>query len=281
MSETDTIQGDHTERRNHSSPYKSQFGEDALLEAYFEQKRGGYYIEVGAFNGIEDSNTFVFEQEMGWRGILIEADPELAEKCRKIRPLSQVYNCAIVKPDSPETVTFEVVDGWKTMSSLSVKPEMLLRVEHVKDRIQVREITVAAMTLDQVLTKAKPPQIDFMTLDIEGFEWDALQGFSLSVWKPQVLIIERNTHYPDAKIMGYLHKNAYRFLRTTGVNDWFVPREKDNRTDEVYRKWLFRHYYLPKYLTFWKPTIMAPLKQFTKSFLIRHALFHKVKPPKK
>src|SRR5262249_34004704 len=144
----------------------------------------------------------------------------LAEQCRRSRPGSQIVNCAVVGSGSPPEATFEVVDGWKALSSLRVRQH--LHGEELPAELKVRKITVPARTLDQVLEECSANQIDYITVDVEGEEWGVLDGFTISKWRPQVAIVERSTTVPDPRILDYMHSNGYFYLRTTGgINDWF------------------------------------------------------------
>src|SRR5688572_25486589 len=98
------------------------------------------------------SNTFHFEQ-IGWKGLLIEADPELADRCRKARPASTVVHCAVVSPDSPASVTFEIAEDNKGLSSISLTEQGLQMLESWTGRRSIRTITVPAKTLDAILTE--------------------------------------------------------------------------------------------------------------------------------
>jgi FkbM family methyltransferase len=206
---------------------------------------------VGANDGETGSNTYYFEQQ-GWRCLLIEADPELAEMCRVTRPRSTTVNCAIVPPGSPPTVTFSVVRGARGLSSLQLDPRTLRRIGIDTSGDAVTEIAVVARTLDDVLAEQAPPQIDFMTIDVEGHEWGVLQGFDIARWRPRVLIIERNRHFPEARIMRYLRDAGYAYRRTTGVNDWFYAATAAETRSVVYQRKLLLGYYLPRYATAWR-----------------------------
>ena len=75
---------------NTSVPWNSQFGEDEWLYKHlFHGKSNGFYLEMGAMNGIDLSNTLFFERAAGWRGLLIEADPSefigVAPRCYRPR----------------------------------------------------------------------------------------------------------------------------------------------------------------------------------------------------
>jgi len=207
-----------------NSPYKAQFGEDRFLDDYFDHKRDGYYVEIGAFNGVKMSNTYFFEQQ-GWRGLLVEADPDLAEQCRSARPHSTVVNCAVVAPGSPAIVKFQISTDSKSLSSLSFDEARKKNLVLQTGDLRITEIEVQGRTLDDVLTEESVGRIDFLTIDVEGYEWAVLQGFSIERWRPEIVILERNTMFPDRRIVRYMFGHGYRYLRTRGVNDWFVLRD--------------------------------------------------------
>jgi FkbM family methyltransferase len=222
--------------------FKAQFGEDKLLFKHFAEKRDGFYVEVGALDGVYVSNTFFFEQ-IGWHGLLIEPIPEAAKKCGQARPCSEVICCAAVAPDSPVEIEFEVVEGWEALSAPSLNRERLHEYQP-----RVRKITVQAKTLDRILQEANVSQIDFLTIDVEGHEWEVLQGFTISHWRPEIVIIERWAALPDQKIMQYMHENNYIYKRTTGgLNDWFYQAKPGDSTCLSYRLSLFLSLYLPAY----------------------------------
>ena len=207
------------------TPYKAQNGEDRILEKRFPHKNG-YCVEVGCINGIDISNTYYFEKKREWKCLLIEADPYLVEQCRRNRPKSTVVQAAIVPPGTPERITFEVVEHNRGMSAISFDEAQIRHVEKY-EHFASRQIEVPAQTLDQVLEAAQPPHIDFITIDIEGHEWGALQGFDLTRWKPQVIILERRDKTPDARIVDYLTRHGYVKFMTTPIgaiddcNDWY------------------------------------------------------------
>lgn len=234
--------------------YYAQTGEDRILATYFAGVRDGYFAEIGAYDGIAFSNTYHFEQ-LGWRGVLVEANPMLAEQCRAARPGSRVFACAVVGPGNPPDVTFEIANGDPALSSLSITADMLRRVPGK----QVTNVTVPAKSLDAILAESKIPRLDFITVDVEGHEHEILQGFSLDRWTPQIVILERNTHLPDPRIMRLMHSHRYTLDRTTGVNDWFVLHPNNGELTRAYRWRLFFHYYLPKLATAWRPLLRSVL----------------------
>lgn len=260
-------------------PFGAQFGEDRLLAAHFAGRRDGFYVEVGAYDGVEGSATAYFD-EIGWRGILVEAVPELAERCRAARPRAQTFNCAAVAPGAPAEVVFEVVEGApgvSSLSSLAVRRDELRAVEHIADRVRIRRVTVPAKTLDQILQEGDAPDIDFITIDANGHERDVLRGFALDRWRPGVVIVERLGHLPDGTIMRHMHAHGYALRRKTGVNDWFVRRSDRSALGVRYRAWLFARHYLPRYLTVYMPFLRGPVRSALKRAVARLGLLERAR----
>ena len=196
----------------------AQFGEDEALLSYFSG-RAGFYVEVGAADGIENSNTLLLESH-GWTGILIEADPDRAELCRQARPASSVVSAAVVAPGSPASVTFyrAEIPGLSTTGLTEVGRQQL---QAWTGRVDLTEIVVPARTLDEILGDESPARVDVVTIDVEGHEAEVLAGFDLKRWRPRFVIVERNRSFPDARVVTALLRAGYRYHRTTGVNDWW------------------------------------------------------------
>jgi FkbM family methyltransferase len=192
----------------------AQHGEDRVLSAMFPSA-SGVFVEVGAADGVEGSNTLHFEQR-GWDGILVEANPHFAALCRNARR-SVVVECAVTAPGAPDRLPFQIVRNIPQLSGLALDAETLRRYG-VDD---LETVWVPSSTLDAVLFEHLGNRaVDFVTIDVEGHEWEVMQGFSIDVWKPTVVIIERN-YQPDWRIFRHMHAHGYGYTRTTGVNDWF------------------------------------------------------------
>jgi FkbM family methyltransferase len=230
-------------------PYRSQFGEDWVLDEFFGHRTSGFYVEVGAYNGVDISNTYFFEKR-GWGGVLIEASPPVAAECRRNRPGSRVVNCAVVGPGGPPEIEFNIVQDSQSLSRIQIgagDPNLNL-VRNFTGRLDVRPVRVPARTLDSILEEECGSRaIDFMTIDVEGYEYEVLRGFTIERWRPTVLIVERAKLLPESRIMRHLHRNGYRYECTTGVNDWFVVRGGAGIADSLrYRARLLAQLYAPK-----------------------------------
>jgi FkbM family methyltransferase len=209
--------------------FYSQHGEDAQLAAHFSRKTHGFFVEVGALDGITLSNTYFFERELGWSGILVEANPSEAKKCAAARPHSTVIQAAVVAPDSASRIAkFQVVKGEEGLSTLEMQPryrDLVSQLSAAREQpLSIVTIEVPTTTLDEILSRHARQTIDFMTIDIEGHEAAALRGLALGRrWRPQVLLIESTTVWPEIRVIGRLFRAGYAYRRTIVINDWFEP----------------------------------------------------------
>ncbi len=202
--------------------YYSQFGEDKILFEIFQGKTRGICIEVGANNGVDDSTSLFFER-MGWKCILVEPDPSLCQEMRSKRN-ALIYEYAA--SNRTDMVNLYVVEGAERAHGLSTISAN--REDH--DRIKShgfasRPVQVRTMTLDEILMDAQlDGDVDFISIDVEGHEYEVLEGLSLEKWKPIIILMEDNSNFENNIIRNYLKKYGYiRFLRT-GVNDWYAHR---------------------------------------------------------
>jgi FkbM family methyltransferase len=203
--------------------FHAQFGEDCLLYELFEGKQDGFFIEAGAFNGVDFSVSFAFEQ-LGWNGLLVEALPHRAEECRQRRLNSRVCHAALGPPNAPATATFTVtqdcyggmLSGRTDVASTSI----------AANGIPSQSITVPMVTLDALLESHNGP-IDFVALDLEGGEADALQGFALARFRPRVMLIEDNLLGQNSPLVRYMSTQPYTLVGWNEVNAIYI------RSDEI------------------------------------------------
>lgn len=174
--------------------YLALNGLDRKLERYLDID-GGVFVEAGANDGIQQSNTYYFERMRGWTGLLVEPVPELAAACRRHRR-AQVAEAALVGKDFPGATAELHFAG--LMSTLSgALGDAATTARHVATGLSVqnlqasRRLTVPARTLSALLDEAginRP--IDLLCLDVEGGEPEALQGLDLTRHAPRYICVE-------------------------------------------------------------------------------------------
>lgn len=203
----------------------SQNGEDLLLWNYFGRKRNGFYVEVGAYDGVGFSNTYFFEA-LGWRGILVEPVPDFYQKCLAARPGSKVINAVAGQRTTEDLVPFTVAVGGNGVGTLSYRGENPTQLDRIRSEGgSVRETSVPMVSLDDVLSDHDGP-IDFVSIDVEGSELEVLKGFNLQKFQPRVLVIEDNTGGSDPRVNEYLFTQGYKKSFQCAHNEFYT------RTDD-------------------------------------------------
>lgn len=203
----------------------AQFGEDQTLFRIFNEKCSGVCVEVGAFDGRTGSNTLAFE-EIGWGTVLIEPIPALADKIRQDRPRALLFEC-VVGPKSGEVI-LSIPTGSETLSSVSSSPSQIHRSINSSNIIE--KIAVSQRTLDSVLEEAGLNFIDFITIDVEGYEISVLEGFDLERWRPRIVILEDNSSGTSIDVALFMEARGYSRFHSSGCNDWFCRKEDPLRT---------------------------------------------------
>jgi FkbM family methyltransferase len=193
-----------------------QFGEDRILEEIFGDRAEGYCVEIGAHDGLTGSASYLFEKR-GWQCLLVEPIPALVEEIRRHRACT-VVNCAV--SDREGAATFGVAEGVEEMSTLDLTPGHLKWIK--RSGGAVREMTVPTATLDSLLAEAAFPEIQFITIDVEGHEVAVLEGFTLEAHRPRIVIIEDNSIKGDPRVARYMADRGYVHFRRTGVNEWYA-----------------------------------------------------------
>ncbi|WP_249933174.1 FkbM family methyltransferase [Blastococcus sp. CCUG 61487] len=152
----------------------------------------GVFLEVGANDGYNQSNTWYLERHLGWTGVLVEPLPRLAAACRRTRSRSIVFNRALVGPGGPPTI--KIID-----SNLTSVAEGLQGAAQERRRLQGvkrREVVVPTATMSELIDESGLGRPNLISVDVEGAELAVLSGLDLSRHCPELLLVETDT--PDA-----------------------------------------------------------------------------------
>jgi FkbM family methyltransferase len=166
---------------------------DRKLDAAIDRD-GGFYVEAGANDGFTQSNTYWLERFRGWRGILVEPMPTHLEECRLERPSATIVNAALVPADHhAPTVRMQYGDLMSSVQGAHGDEDAEQR--WVEPGLAVGwhdpyEAEVPARTLSSILDEHCAPEVDLLSLDVEGFEPQALRGLDLERHAPRWIAVE-------------------------------------------------------------------------------------------
>lgn len=167
----------------------SQVGQDEWVVEVLRKKRHGFFLEIGASDGVELSNTLALERYLGWKGICVEANPELYRKLRKNRKCNVVN--ALVSLKSGRNMPFQM-DGMFS-GVLNTKGGMI--------RNKGETITIKSTTLDELLRKCDAPKIiDYFGLDVEGHEHEIIEGLSSDNYMFRFITVEHNKPHQGSEL---------------------------------------------------------------------------------
>lgn len=182
----------------------------------------GVFIEAGANDGIRQSNTFFLEKRRGWSGLLIEPVPRLAARCHRARPAATTVEALLVSPaDSGREIPLLDLD---LMSVVGTANEGLPDIEsHIATAESVQGISRASTqavgrTLTELIDEHLTRQVDLLSLDIEGYELEALRGLDLDRHRPAWILIETRRLDAVLEILGA----AYSLHDTLSHHDYLL-----------------------------------------------------------
>ncbi|RDU73754.1 FkbM family methyltransferase [Helicobacter aurati] len=200
--------------------FSGQLGQDAVAYSILRDKKEGFFVDIGAHDGISINNTYLFER-LGWKGFCVEANPHTFEILRQNRQCD-VYNFAVFSKNIGMTNLVVSNSDCSVLDTLEIN----LTQEHQK-RMQgygtLESISVSSITLNEIMQNYPDiSHIDFLSLDVEGGELDVLYGIDFSKYSFGVMTIEHNYTESQEKIIQFLRENGYRVLMQNGFDMVFV-----------------------------------------------------------
>lgn len=198
--------------------YYSQWKQDQILnENFFKNKKQGFFIDIGAHDGITINNTYYFEKNLDWKGIAIEPIPQIFETLKKNRKCNCILGGAYNKNGK---IKFTKIDGYSEMLSGISDSYDNRHKERINNEIKtmggnIKEIEIDCFTLERLIDENKDIPIntvgkkiiDYLSIDTEGSELQILEGINFDKAVFDVIEIEEN--YYDEKIYKLLERNGY------------------------------------------------------------------------
>ena len=182
----------------------SMDGEDIEIVKYFDNKKNGFYVDVGSYHPIERNNTMLLYNK-GWEGINIDISDFSIKLFDQLRPRDINLNLAVSKNEGEIEMYFQ-----KKLSQLStIKKEQIKK--SFQGEVKIRKII--SKTLTSILDESKfaNKKIDFLDIDVEGADMDVLESLDFEKYSPELIcieVIEKNNE--DSNIFNFLRKKDYK-----------------------------------------------------------------------
>lgn len=199
----------------------AQYNEDIILLALLHDVEKGLYVDVGANYPTRDSVTKLF-YDKGWRGINIEPIARLHALLEKERPEDTNLKCGVSNQKGKATLREYInIPGHSTFDSEQ-------KAQH-DSSIEYKEYDTPLRTLEDIFsTYIKEKQIHFVKVDVEGFEYQVLDGNNWDKYRPEVLCVEANHMSQNWRPM--LQEKKYKLFIEDGLNEYYIAEESWSRT---------------------------------------------------
>ncbi len=197
---------------------KSQLRQDLIVLCELKGKRGGYFVEFGATNGVDISNTYLLEKEFGWNGIVVEP-----ARCWR-NELSNNRGCEIdhrcVWSVSNQKLVFNEAPG----KDLSTIDQFSVGDLYGNERKGGKLYEVETISLLDLLEEYHAPsEIDYLSIDTEGSEYEILSNFNFNKHTFRVITCEHNYTPARQEIYELLTAQGYerKYENLSEVDDWY------------------------------------------------------------
>lgn len=207
----------------------SQSGEDLIVDFLFDAMLGVKeisYLDIGANDPIDLNNTYHF-YEKGYRGVCIDPNPLFREAYRSARP-EDTYVVAGVGPKKGKIKFFEISPN--TLSTFSEETARQYTEEDGHQLIKTSNVPVLILhdVVKRYFKNKKMP--NFLSIDIEGWDYEILDRMDFSKWRPTVICIETLTYASKKKqkktlsVIELIESKGYFVYADTYINSIFVDK---------------------------------------------------------
>ena len=185
--------------------FNSIYNLDKKMLKYLDYKNG-YYIECGAYDGVNQSNTWYYEKILNWKGVLIEPNFKKFQLLTKYRKKNNIFvNCALVEKNYKK----KDIKIFKKGLASATYDKNLFKKDYFQQYHKLPYYYSKVDNLTHILSKANAPKlIDFFSLDVEGYEENIIKGINFNEFNFRYFLIE--TQNPNVNRI--LHKNNYDLI---------------------------------------------------------------------
>ena len=214
---------------------KSQLYQDVFASFVIGNQFDKTFLEFGATDGLELSNSFMLENTLNWSGVLSEPSPQWHEVLKENRKYTKIIKKCIWS-ESGKILDFFMSDrgNFSTLNEFidSDKYSMPLNTESRKKAGKL--ITVETISLNDVIKEYfNNISPSYISIDTEGSEFKILESFNFENYRPKVFTVEHNFTELQSKIDELMVSKNYQriFRKLTSFDAWYVSKEALNELD--------------------------------------------------
>jgi FkbM family methyltransferase len=199
--------------------YYSQFGQDKYIyESFFPNKRDGVFVEIGASEPENGSNSLFFEN-LGWSGVLVEPNKGDVDALRKVRK-SPVEDSAIYK--TAGEFDFLLCEGYTKVLSGLLEEQNPYHLQRIQSEISQhggssKIVKVKCLTFSDLMKKYNLTSIDYLSVDTEGSEHSIISSIPWDACFPTCISVENN--YNERLVFDYLTDKGYSLVKKLGCDE--------------------------------------------------------------
>ncbi|MDJ0630792.1 MAG: FkbM family methyltransferase [Rhodobacter sp.] len=198
----------------------SQLGQDLWVLSTLGHPRDGYFVEIGAYDGVNISNTVLLES-LGWDGLLVEPNPAAFAALKSARTAKAIRRC--VSAVDGETVEFKSVDTKPELSKVLTVASDVHDISGLRAHFQI--LSIPTISPKKMLLDAGAPKvIDYLSIDTEGSELEIAKAFPFEEYKVRLISVEHNFGEQRDEIFDLLSGHGFQRVLTSvsRFDDWYV-----------------------------------------------------------
>ena len=204
--------------------YRSQVGQDRFInEQFFQGRRDGVFVDIGAYDGVLFSNSCYFERNLGWTGLCVEPNPAVFARLVKNRACRCANVCVADFNGTAKFLQFADAEMFSGLAhSFSPREKQRIETEVLAGGGRQQELEVPCVAATDLFREHGLSRIDYLSIDTEGMDFTILKVIDLARFDIDVISIENNDFALGYQIMDYLDQRGYDLVGVVG--------------DEIYRR---------------------------------------------
>lgn len=200
----------------------SEHGQEFFVLDKVRYKKNGYFVDIGASDGVTSSNTFILEKFYKWNGICVDPNPVFTQSLFNVRDCSTSTLC--VYETTGKILPFKFCADEQQFFGWNFRAGLVDHVQEINEQVDntFTEINVLTISLNDLLKLYNAPRnIDYVSLDTEGSEYEILKSFDFDRYNVSCFTVEFSNDNERLDIQSLMYKQGYQLEQGSPYEDWF------------------------------------------------------------